>query len=123
MRKYKYIFMCKHFIFCICQEHIKYICQPKTPSCQKKADTPRPDQALVFGGYTRWTTTISSKVNFNQAIDFRFLCGSNLVTWHLIIERNETRVSHRVGGIGTVSPLWSTFGETSLICFKQSTFD
>jgi len=29
---------------------------------------------------TRWSTTVSSKVNLYHAINFRALCGANLVT-------------------------------------------
>ena len=31
-------------------------------------------------GPTRWSTALSSKVNVHHAIDFRVLCGANLVT-------------------------------------------
>ena len=31
-------------------------------------------------GATRWTTTLPSKVNLHHAIDFKALCGANLVT-------------------------------------------
>ena len=33
-----------------------------------------------FPHATRWTTNLSSKVNLHHAIDFRALCGANLVT-------------------------------------------
>ena len=32
--------------------------------------------------YTRWSTTLSSKVNLSHAINFWDLCGANLVTYH-----------------------------------------
>ena len=32
---------------------------------------------------TRWSTTLSSKVNLPHAIKFRALCGENLVTLHV----------------------------------------
>ena len=46
-------------------------------------------------GTTRWSTTLSPKVNLHYAIHFRALCGTNLVTQH----PNETRVAHRVDGV------------------------
>ena len=45
---------------------------------------------------TRWTTTISSKVNLPHAINFRVLCGAKLVTLPLEFRGNETSVAHRV---------------------------
>ena len=42
---------------------------------------------------TRWTTTLSPKVNLHHAIKFRSLCGSNLVTYHADLRGDETRVA------------------------------
>ena len=47
-------------------------------------------------GSTRWTTTLSAKVNLPHGINFRALCGANLVTSSLKFGSNETLVVHRV---------------------------
>jgi len=44
----------------------------------------------------RWTATLSSKVNLPEAINFRALCGANLVTYPPVFLGNETVEVHRV---------------------------
>jgi len=39
-----------------------------------------PGRFLKRAGPTRWATTFSSKVNLHNTINFRALCGANLVT-------------------------------------------
>ena len=51
----------------------------------------------MMGHTTRWSTTLASKVNLPHAINFRALCGANLVTYPADFWRNKTRVAHRVG--------------------------
>ena len=46
---------------------------------------------------TRWSTTLSSKVNLTRVIDFRALYGADLVTLDPGFEGNETLVIRRVG--------------------------
>jgi len=43
---------------------------------------------------TRWSTTLSSKVNLPQEIHFRVFCGANLVTYPAKFRGVETRVPH-----------------------------
>jgi len=46
---------------------------------------------------TRWTTTLSSKVNLPHEIDVRALCGANLVTYPSKLRGIETLEVHHVG--------------------------
>ena len=65
---------------------------------------------------TRWSTTLSSKVNLPHAINFRALCGANLVTSRSKFRPNETCELHRADGTkvtlidGTVQVLGSRVG-------------
>jgi len=45
---------------------------------------------------TRWSTTLSPKVNLPHAIHFRGKCGAILVTFRSKKRKNETLVLHRV---------------------------
>jgi len=47
---------------------------------------------------TRWSTTLSSKVNLPHAINFRAFCSAKLVTYPADIRGVETLELHRVGG-------------------------
>ena len=47
---------------------------------------------------TRWSSTISSKVDLPHAINFRALCGVNLITLRSKFRANETPELHRVDG-------------------------
>ena len=53
---------------------------------------------LVGGDSTRWSTTLSSKVNLPHAINFRALCGAYLVTRPSKFGGNETLIINRVAG-------------------------
>jgi hypothetical protein len=46
-------------------------------------------------GSTRWSTTLSSTANLPHAIDFRALCGSNLVTFPADFRVVESLERHR----------------------------
>ena len=48
------------------------------------------------GHSARWSTTLSSKVNLPDTINFGDLCGANLVTQPSDIRGNETLELHRV---------------------------
>jgi len=54
---------------------------------------------------TRWTTTLSSKVNLPHAINFRAVCGANLGTIPTDFGGNETRAAYCVGPRGFTKPL------------------
>ena len=45
---------------------------------------------------TKWTTTLSSKVNLHRTIKLGASSGGSLVTYHADSGGNETRVTHRV---------------------------
>ena len=45
---------------------------------------------------TRWSSNLSSKVDLHHAIEFRTLCGANLVTYPLELWWNQTLKLHRV---------------------------
>jgi len=51
---------------------------------------------FVFYCTTRWSTTLSSKVNLPCAINFRALCGAKLVTYLADFRGVETLELHRV---------------------------
>ena len=59
---------------------------------------------------TRWSTTLSSKVNLPHAIHFRALCVANLVTFRSKFRPTETHVLHRAGRLS----------ETKFLCFWES---
>ena len=54
---------------------------------------------LVTRGATRWSTTLSSKVNLSHAINFRSLCGANLVTKHPRIWSQRNLRTSPYGGV------------------------
>ena len=47
-------------------------------------------------GTTRWSTTLSSKLNLQYSVGFRASCGANLVTPPSNVARNEAFVLIRV---------------------------
>jgi len=66
---------------------------------------------------TRWTSTLSSKVNLQHAINFRVSCGANLVTYPTKFWGGETLELHRVDvrdGIGLLGIPQDTCTQFSL---------
>ena len=67
---------------------------------------------------TRWSTTLSSKVDLHHAINVRVLCGASLVTRHPRIwgKKATTLVLHRAGsaktffGFSKVANAWTKYG-------------
>ena len=73
----------------------------------------RRGRGLVAGGRvvsgpntptTRRTTTRSSKINLQHALNFRAFCGANFVTYSANFKGNETRVAYRVASPVTSNP-------------------
>ena len=58
---------------------------------------------IGIGVSTRWSTTLSSKVNLPHAINFRASCGADLVTLHPVVGANPDEVGqHALAGRATV---------------------
>jgi len=53
----------------------------RSPFCQTYAVAPLRNGTVRATAAARLTTTLSSKVNLHHAINFRALCGANLVTY------------------------------------------